>query len=144
MTEEKMSPLRRRMIEDMRIREMSDKRQKSHIRAIKDSAAFLGHSPDTATQEELRAYQLHMTDSGVAHRRTAFLLRYDLRAGGDEAIHAIQDATAQTAGRAQRRRGVRRPDGCTRARAKVSGGPGHFLRCRPQGSRSLQPKDCRY
>ena len=43
MTEEKMSPLRKRMIEDMRIREMSDKRQ-SHIRAIKDFAAFLGHS----------------------------------------------------------------------------------------------------
>ena len=65
MTEEKMSPLRKRMIEDMRIREMSDKRQKSHIRAIKDFAAFLGHSPDAATPEELRAYQLHMTDSDV-------------------------------------------------------------------------------
>ena len=65
MTEEKMSPLRKRMIEDMRIHEMSDKRQKSHIRAIKDFAAFLGHSPDSATPEELCAYQLHMTDSDV-------------------------------------------------------------------------------
>ena len=65
MTEEKMSPLRKRMIEDMRIRGMSDKRQKSHIRSIKDFAIFLGHSPDTATQEELRAYQIHMTDDGV-------------------------------------------------------------------------------
>src|SRR6056297_906642 len=65
MTEEKMSPLRQRMIEDMRIRGMGDKHQKSHIRAIKDFAAFLGRSPDTATPEDLRAYQLHMTDTGV-------------------------------------------------------------------------------
>ena len=47
------------------MRGMSDKRQKSHIWAIKDFAIFLGHSPDTATQEELRAYQIHLTDSGV-------------------------------------------------------------------------------
>ena len=65
MTEERTSPLRQRMIEDMRIRGMGDKAQKAHIRAIKDFAAFLGHSPDTATPEELRAYQLHMTNAGV-------------------------------------------------------------------------------
>jgi len=65
MEQEKMSPLRARMLEDMRIRGMGDKAQKSHIRAIKDFAAFLEHSPDTATPEELRAYQLHMTDTGV-------------------------------------------------------------------------------
>ena len=65
MTDEKMSPLRARMMEDMRIRGMGDKAQKSHIRAIKDFAKFIGHSPDTATPEELRAYQLHMTDTGL-------------------------------------------------------------------------------
>lgn len=65
MTQEKMSPLRQRMIEDMRIRGMGDKHQKSHIRAIKDFAAFLGRSPDTATPEDLGAYQLHMTGAGV-------------------------------------------------------------------------------
>lgn len=65
MTEERITPLRARMIEDMRIRGMGEKAQKSHIRAIKDFAQFLGHSPDTATPEELRAYQLHMTDTGV-------------------------------------------------------------------------------
>ena len=65
MTEERVSPLRQRMIEDMRIRGIGDKAQKSHIRAIKDFAAFLGRSPDTATPEDLRAYQLHMTDTGV-------------------------------------------------------------------------------
>jgi site-specific recombinase XerD len=65
MTEERVSPLRQRMIEDMRIRGMGEKAQKAHIRAIKDFSAFLGRSPDTATPEDLRAYQLHMTDTGV-------------------------------------------------------------------------------
>jgi site-specific recombinase XerD len=54
------------MIEDMRIRGMGDKTQKGHIRAIKHFAAFLGRSPDTATPDELRAYQLHMADTGVS------------------------------------------------------------------------------
>lgn len=65
MTEEKMTPLRERMIEDMRIHGMGDKAQKAHIRAIKNFAGFLRRSPDTATADDLRAYQLHMTDTGV-------------------------------------------------------------------------------
>ena len=66
MTEERVTPLRQRMIEDMRIRGMGDKAQKSHIRAIKDFASFLGRSPDTATPEDLRAYQLHMAQTDVS------------------------------------------------------------------------------
>jgi integrase/recombinase XerD len=65
MTNEKMTPLRERMMEDMRIRGMGDKAQKSHIRAIKDFAKFLKRSPDTATPDDLRSYQLHMSDTGV-------------------------------------------------------------------------------
>jgi len=65
MTEERTTPLRQRMVEDMRIRGMGEKAQRSHIRAIKDFARFLNRSPDTATPEELHAYQLHMTDAGV-------------------------------------------------------------------------------
>lgn len=53
------------MIEDMRNRGMIDKTQRAHIRAIRDFAAFLGPSPDTATPTDLRAYQLHMINSGV-------------------------------------------------------------------------------
>jgi hypothetical protein len=60
MTEERVTPLRQRMIEDMRIRGMDDKAQKSHIRAIKDFAAYLGRSPDTSTPVDMRAFQLHM------------------------------------------------------------------------------------
>ena len=66
MTEEKMSPLRARMIEDMRIRGMSPKTQQGHIRAVRYLAEFIGRSPDTTTPDELRADQLHMTDSGVS------------------------------------------------------------------------------
>ena len=65
MKEEKTTALRQRMIEDMRIRGMGEKAQQAHIRAIKDFAIFLRRSPDTATSEELRSYQRHMTDAGV-------------------------------------------------------------------------------
>ena len=65
MTKEIISPLRLRMIEDMRIRGMGDKAQKSHIRAIKNFTSFLQRSPDKATGEDLRAYQLHMTNNQV-------------------------------------------------------------------------------
>ena len=65
MTQEKVSPLRERMMEDMRIRGMGDKSLKAHIRALKDFTVFLGRSPDTAVPDDLRAYQLHMADTGV-------------------------------------------------------------------------------
>jgi site-specific recombinase XerD len=65
MSEERTTPLRERMIEDMRIRGMGEKAQQSHIRAVKDFAGFLGRLPDTATPEDLRAYQLHMTNAGI-------------------------------------------------------------------------------
>jgi integrase/recombinase XerD len=65
MTEERISPLRQRMIEDMQIKGLGEKSQKAHIRAIKDFAGFLGRSPDTATSDDLRAYQLHMSEVGI-------------------------------------------------------------------------------
>ena len=65
MAKEKMSPLRARMIEDMRIRGLGEASQKAHIRALKDFTAFLGRSPDMATPDDLRAYQLHMADAKV-------------------------------------------------------------------------------
>jgi site-specific recombinase XerD len=60
-----MSPLRRRMIEDMTVRKFVEKTQKDYIRHVKDLAAFLGHSPATATAEDLRLYQLHLSETGV-------------------------------------------------------------------------------
>src|ERR1700719_4087846 len=65
MTDEAMSPLRRRMIEDMTVRKFVEKTQKDYIRHVKELTAFLGRSPGTATAEDLRRYQLHLTDTGV-------------------------------------------------------------------------------
>ena len=65
MTDEAMSPLRRRVIEDMTIRKLASKTQQGYIRAIKNFAAFLRRSPDTATFEDVRRFQLHLVESGV-------------------------------------------------------------------------------
>lgn len=54
-----------RALEDMRIRGMGDKAPNAHVRAIKDFAGFLKRAPDTATTDDLRSYQLHMSDAGV-------------------------------------------------------------------------------
>ena len=66
MKEEKTTPLRQRMIEDMDIRGLCEKTQKAHIRNVKHFASFLGRPPDTVTPEDLRAYQLRMTQDGVS------------------------------------------------------------------------------
>src|SRR5439155_4148070 len=66
MTDEAMSPLRRRMIEDMTIRKLGRKTQQNYIQIIKKLAAFLARSPDTATFEDLRRFQLHVVASGVS------------------------------------------------------------------------------
>ena len=65
MTEQAMSPLRRRMIEDMTIRKFAPKTQHDYLQRVKSFAAFLGRSPDTASFEDVRRYQLHLTMSGV-------------------------------------------------------------------------------
>jgi integrase/recombinase XerD len=65
MTDEAMSPLRRRMIEDMTIRKFAPKTQHDYLQRVKNFAAFLGRSPDTASFEDVRRYQLHLATSGV-------------------------------------------------------------------------------
>ena len=65
MTDEAISPLRRRMIEDMTIRKLAPKTQHDYVQRVKNFAAFLGRSPDTASFEDVRRYQLHLAASGV-------------------------------------------------------------------------------
>jgi integrase/recombinase XerD len=82
MTDEAMSPLRRRMIEDMTIRRLSPKTQQGYIRTIKNLAAFLGRSPDKASFEDIRRFQLHVAQSGVgtgALNATVTALRFFFR-----------------------------------------------------------------
>jgi site-specific recombinase XerD len=63
MTEAPVSPLRRRMIEDMTMRKFAPRTQEGYIRAVKGFSAFLGASPEKATFEDLRRYQLHLVAS---------------------------------------------------------------------------------
>jgi integrase/recombinase XerD len=65
MTDEAMSPLRRRMIEDMTIRKLAPKTQESYVRTVRKFAAFLGRSPDTANLEDVRRFQLHLAENGA-------------------------------------------------------------------------------
>lgn len=61
-----VSPLRQRMTEDMRMRKLKPKTQQAYIRAVRKFAKFLGKSPDTATDEDLRRFQLHLIDAGAS------------------------------------------------------------------------------
>jgi integrase/recombinase XerD len=61
-----VSPLRRRMVDDMRMRKFAPKTQSGYLRAVRQFARFLGRSPDTATVEDLRDYQLHLVDHGTS------------------------------------------------------------------------------
>src|ERR1700758_3889023 len=65
MSEKPISPLRQRMIEDMTVRNFVEKTRNDYIRQVKTFTAFLGRSPDTATAEDLRRFQLHQTRTGV-------------------------------------------------------------------------------
>ena len=67
MTDEAMSPLRRRMIEDMTIRKFVPKTQHDYVQRVKNFAAFLGRSPDTASFEDVRRYQLDLATRGAAN-----------------------------------------------------------------------------
>jgi site-specific recombinase XerD len=66
MSKEVVSPLRQRMIEDMNARKLGAHSQRSHIQSCKRFAAFLKRSPDTATPDDIRRFQLHLIESGVS------------------------------------------------------------------------------
>jgi integrase/recombinase XerD len=60
-----VSPLRARMIEDMTVRGFKEDTRRDYVRHVRAFAAFVGRSPDTATAEDLRLFQLHQTQSGM-------------------------------------------------------------------------------
>ena len=66
MSEKPISPLRQRMIDDMTARRFKEKVQKDYVRHVRTFAAFLGRSPDTATSEDLRRFQLHMAQQQIS------------------------------------------------------------------------------
>ena len=86
MSTDAISPLRQRMIEDMSARKLNPHTQRSHISSCKRFAAYLKRSPGTATADEIRLFQLHLTETGtsICNRnrimtRLRFLFRVTLR-----------------------------------------------------------------
>jgi integrase/recombinase XerD len=65
-TAKPISPLRQRMLDDMALRKLADKTQSTYIRAVANFTRFLGRSPDTATAQDLRRYQLHLVEAGTS------------------------------------------------------------------------------
>ena len=61
-----ISPLRQRMLDDMRMRKFGDKTQLDYVRAVRNFTKYLGRSPDSANVEDLRNYQLHLVDHGIS------------------------------------------------------------------------------
>jgi integrase len=61
-----ISPLRQRMIEDMRMRKLAPHTQVGYIRAVRRFARYLNRAPDTATAEDLRNFQLYLVDHGAS------------------------------------------------------------------------------
>jgi len=85
-TDTTVSPLRQRMIEDMRARKLGPHSQRSHIHSCRRFAAFLKRSPDTATADDVRRFQLHLVEAGlgISNRNrimtgVKFLFRVTLR-----------------------------------------------------------------
>ena len=60
-----MSPLRRRMLEDMAMRGLREDTQRDYVRCVRSFAAFLRRPPDTATAEDIRRFQVHQAENGV-------------------------------------------------------------------------------
>ena len=65
MSDQHVPALRRRFLEDMRIKDLKPKTQTMYLRAMRDFTRFPGRSPDTATPEDLRAFQLDMSEKGT-------------------------------------------------------------------------------
>jgi len=61
-----VSPLRQRMLEDMAARKLNPHTQRSHVYSCKRFAAWLKRSPDTATPDEVRRFQLYLVESGAS------------------------------------------------------------------------------
>jgi len=61
-----ISPLRQRMIDDMRMRKFGEKTQLDYVRAVRNFAKYLRRSPESASVEDLRNYQLHLVDNGIS------------------------------------------------------------------------------
>ena len=104
-----MSPLRRRMIEDMTVRNLSPATQRSYLHAVAKFSRYFGRSPDRLDLEDVRAFQVHLVDRHLVAGaepdglRAAVLLWRDARARRDPGADPLRAGAAQAAGGAERR-----------------------------------------
>ena len=113
MTDKAISPLRRRLIEDMTIRRFGPGTQHQYIRHVKSFADFVGRSPDKASPEDVRRYQLRLAsiattvptlNAGASALRFFFrvtLKRRDLAEGGRVGPRAAAPPRRPQPGRSQ-------------------------------------------
>jgi hypothetical protein len=133
-----LSPLHRRMIEDMTVRNMSPATQRSYVSAVSKFSRFFAKSPERLSLEDVRAFQVHLVATGISWpglNQIVCALRffYGVVLGEAEVPERIPPCAraAQTAGRAERRRGgaVSR----IRIEPEEPGGVDHGLCGRAQG-----------
>ena len=137
MSDECISPLRRRMIEDMTVRKFTLKTQSDYIRVVKNFTIFLGRSPDTASNEDLRRFQLHLSEKRVGAptiNLTVSALRFFFT--------VTLDRTAEDSGRSEPRGGGAFSGG--RPRRQIQGGAERGLWCRPARVRGCDPEGVRH
>ena len=113
-----ISPLRRRMIEDMTVRNLSPATQRSYLSAVSKFSRYFGRSPDHLGLEDVRAFQVHLVATGIswpALNQIVCALRffYGVTLGHDTIPERIAYAREpqQAAGCAERRRGRALPGG---------------------------------
>src|SRR6266446_10165786 len=117
------TPLRRRMIDDIKIRKMSVLTQAAYVRAVKNFAAFHGKSPDTLSFEDVQTYQLHLlsrvaaADAQPDHLCTAVLLRRDPAQAGRQDRASARPPCGHAASPAVDRRGRLLPQRRRRSQA---------------------------
>ena len=90
-----ITPLRQRMLEDMRMRKMERRTQDAYIRAVRRFAGYLHRSPDLATVQDLRNFQLHLVDTGTSPATlnatlTGLRFFFDITVGREEIMARIQ------------------------------------------------------
>ena len=83
------------MIDDMRMRKFGEKTQTDYIRAVRNFATYLHRSPETATDEDLRNYQLYLIDHGISPASLNFTITglkffFDITVGDTERIGKMQ------------------------------------------------------
>ena len=99
------SPLRRRMIEDMTVRNLSPATQRSYISAVSKLSRYFGQSPCKLELEDVRAFQVHLVSTGIswpALNQIVCALRFfygvTLWRGGYSRAHSVCAGAAQAAG----------------------------------------------